>query len=484
MHWILDSGLDPAAVYGCLLKSLGNDADHELQLLKEVEQQSRLMRSEWERTVLGTGRPHDAYESIRCASDVRQRRAAYEAIGQYVTRCSSHLPEMIRVRNRLARKLGFEHFHAFASMLNDGVGSEWTRGRLQTIARDTVEPYAQAMRQFRSTHGRQATAGWNIEFYRSGSGVMPAPVTTPQALTKALRLLANAPWAARPTKLRLDLFRRDGKQSLAFTELLGVGDAWNEIGCALSLDGAACTSSDVRTLLHEIGHCAHYASADARQPMTFMWTSGIVAETVAVAFETIPSVVDCGASEDLGAADPFPARSNLSAALVEMKLYELPDADVSATTITAVANALDREITGLETPAFPVLIVPHLYSTETSGYFYTYAIAEDNVQRMTERLRAQCLLQSTSADGLGERVSLQTVFQAIARAALMGSALAPAGAARPIEVTLEGSTTGDTAALPVTALNLEPGLSSEAIQLRLRGAVAVGSGQVFGRGAT
>ena len=82
--------------------------------------------------------------------------------------------------------------------------------------------------------------------------------------------------------------------------------------------------------------------------------------------------------EDLTATHPYKVlalRSMLSVPYFEKALYEMADEDLTAASVVALADAVEKDIEGGLGPR-PLLSVPHLLSDEASCYYHGYVLAE------------------------------------------------------------------------------------------------------------
>ena len=82
--------------------------------------------------------------------------------------------------------------------------------------------------------------------------------------------------------------------------------------------------------------------------------------------------------EDLEASHPykvFALRAMIAVPYFEKALYEMDEEDLSAESIKALADKIERDIQGGLSPR-PLLSVPHLLSDEASCYYHGYVLAE------------------------------------------------------------------------------------------------------------
>lgn len=67
----------------------------------------------------------------------------------------------------------------------------------------------------------------------------------------------------------------------------------------------------------------------------------------------------------------------------EKELYEMPEDDITAESIKALADKVENDIQGGLSPR-PLLSVPHILSDEASCYYHGYVLAEMGVHQTRE----------------------------------------------------------------------------------------------------
>ena len=89
---------------------------------------------------------------------------------------------------------------------------------------------------------------------------------------------------------------------------------------------------------------------------------------------------------DLEASHPykvFALRGMIAVPYFEKALYEMPEDEVTAESIIALADKVEKDIQGGLSPR-PLLSVPHLLSDEASCYYHGYVLAEMAVHQTRE----------------------------------------------------------------------------------------------------
>jgi len=212
--------------------------------------------------------------------------------------------------------------------------------------------------------------------------------------------------AYRGATMDLDLLDRPNKYSNGFCHW--PQPAWvkpnGEFQPALThftslADPAAIGSglTGLTTLMHEAGHAAHFANilqpsplfSQERAPTSIpyaelqsMFLDSIVGDAAWRARyaknrdgETIPWAI---LQQDLEETHPyrvFALRGMIAVPYFEKALYELPDEEVTANKVNALARQLELDIQG-GLSARPLLSVPHILSDESSCYYHGYVLAE------------------------------------------------------------------------------------------------------------
>lgn len=91
-------------------------------------------------------------------------------------------------------------------------------------------------------------------------------------------------------------------------------------------------------------------------------------------------------AEQIKATHPykvFALRGMLAVPYFERALYEMPEEDVTAESIKALADKVEKDIQG-GLSARPLLSVPHILSDEASCYYHGYVLAEMGVHQTRE----------------------------------------------------------------------------------------------------
>ena len=151
------------------------------------------------------------------------------------------------------------------------------------------------------------------------------------------------------------------------------------------------------TLMHEAGHAAHFANIEMPSPLfaqersptsvayaelQSMFLDSLVGDAVWMAKYAISilgnSVPWYLVLYKIKATHPykvFALRGMLAVPYFEKALYEMPEEDITAESIKALADRVEKDIQG-GLSARPLLSVPHILSDEASCYYHGYVLAE------------------------------------------------------------------------------------------------------------
>lgn len=152
----------------------------------------------------------------------------------------------------------------------------------------------------------------------------------------------------------------------------------------------------LRTLMHEAGHAAHFANIKQPSPLFSQErapTSPSYAENQSMFLDALvddPAWRAKYALDENGNPIPFEIieegirsthpfrvfqlRAMLAVSYFEKALYELPEQEVTASKIQALADEIEVKIQGGFSPR-PLLSVPHLIADEASCYYQGYVVS-------------------------------------------------------------------------------------------------------------
>ena len=346
-------------------------------------------------------------------ADERVRRAAFDGLSSIEGFVLDHgFLDIITMRNRLARLLGFEDYYAWRVQAAERMEKAHLFSMLEDLARRTKTATDGALRRFAETHGSEALQPWNFLYLRSGrlTERFEPYLGFGQALRRWGRSFAALGVRYRGATLTLDLLDRAGKYENGFMH--GPEPAFFDEGrwrpARINFTANAVVGQmgaghrALQTLFHEGGHAAHFANVVADAPCfshEFAPTSVAYAETQSMFMDSLiddASWLQRYAANDAGETVPmdlvresideqqpfrgWDMRAMLTVPFAERAIYELPESELTPDRVLDICRDVERNLQGLSAGIRPVLAVPHLLSGESSAYYHGYVLAEMAVE--------------------------------------------------------------------------------------------------------
>uniref|UniRef100_A0A7S2S766 Peptidase M3A/M3B catalytic domain-containing protein n=1 Tax=Rhizochromulina marina TaxID=1034831 RepID=A0A7S2S766_9STRA len=350
--------------------------------------------------------------TLKTAPQPEVRRAAWEglrSIGTFIL--SNGFVELVKHRNAMARKLGYEDFYDYKVTQAEGFGKARLFEILDTLLHGSQKIFDDARSAFQTEKGETALEAWNVGFLMAGDVELRQDAYFPfeKSVENWGRSFSKMGIRYQGATMTLDLFDRKGKYSNAFCHWpqpawrKPSGDWQPSVTNFTSLADPSAVGSGktaLTTLMHEAGHAAHFANIDQPSPLFSQErapTSVAYAENQSMFLDSL--VKDAAwrvryARNRKGEPLPwelheaevrathkyqvFLLRSMLSVPYFEKALYELPEDQITAEAIQALADKVETEVQG-ELAARPLLSVPHIISDESSCYYHGYVLAEMSV---------------------------------------------------------------------------------------------------------
>jgi len=339
---------------------------------------------------------------MRTADDEPTRKACYEglrAIGPFV---AERFAVIVKKRNALAKSCGYEDFYDMKVQQAEGFSKQRLFEIMDGLEQQTRPLMVAARAKLGEEKGASALKPWNTGFALSGQLAKEEDPYFPfeDAVLRWGQSFAALGINYRGSTMRLDLCDREGKYSNGFCHW--PQPAWRKkdgtwvpsAANFTSLASPAAVGSGqgaLTTLMHEGGHAAHFANIDQPSPLFSQErapTSVAYAENQSMFLDSL-----CGDASWLaryaldreGRAIPwqliekrieqkhpyevFMVRAMLAVPYFEKALYELPDEEVTAEAILALADRVEDEIQG-GGAGRPLMSVPHILSDESSAYYH------------------------------------------------------------------------------------------------------------------
>uniref|UniRef100_A0A7S4G0I0 Peptidase M3A/M3B catalytic domain-containing protein n=1 Tax=Eutreptiella gymnastica TaxID=73025 RepID=A0A7S4G0I0_9EUGL len=347
--------------------------------------------------------------AMRTNDDEAVRKAAWEglrSIGPFVL--DNGLCEMVRLRNEMARRLGYEDFYDYKVQQAEGFSKVKLFSILDTLLEGTDALLASARERLAAEKGMAALEPWNTGYMMAGDIEKQLDPYFPfeTALATWGECFAKLGISYRGATMTLDLLDRKGKYSNGFCHWpqpawVKPDGTWQPSTTNFTslADPAAVGSGRTAlvTLMHEAGHAAHFANIVQPSPLFSQErapTSVAYAETQSMFLDSLCKDAAWrgryarsrdGAvlpwelhAADITATHPyevFQLRAMLCVPYFEKALYELPAAELTPDRIQALADSVERQVQG-GASGRPLLSIPHIISDEASCYYHGYVLAE------------------------------------------------------------------------------------------------------------
>jgi Zn-dependent oligopeptidase len=349
---------------------------------------------------------------LRTSDDEATRKAAFEglnSIGPFVI--ENGFVEIIKLRNKLAKQLGFIDYYDYKVTNAEGFGKERLFEIVDGLEKGSRPIQDKARKELAERYGEKALEPWNTSYMMAGSIVKEMDPYFPfaKSVERYARSYAAMKISYEGATMNLDLLDRDGKYSNGFCIWPRV--AWTKpdgswqpsVANFTSLADPSAVGSGLtalRTLFHEAGHAAHFANIRQPSPLFSQErapTSVAYCENQSMFLDSLVSdaawrakyaLSDNGKvlpfeiiEEEIRATHAFKVmglRSMLSVSYYEKALYELPDEEVTLERLQSLAKEMEISIQG-GLGARPLLSIPHLVSDEASCYYHGYTLAEMSV---------------------------------------------------------------------------------------------------------
>ncbi len=319
--------------------------------------------------------------------------------------------DLVRLRNRFARALGFDNYFALKLIKNERMTPEELAQILDDFLARTRAANTRSLGEIRHAHGEPALAPWNLRFFTAGDVVrrMDGYMPFGRALRRWVESFRRLGIQFRGATMQLDLLERPGKYQNGFCH--GPVPAWiNEKGewvpgqinftSEATPDQIGSGIRAINTLFHEGGHAAHFANVVQNSPcfsQEYAPTSMAYAETQSMFCDSLLNDADWlvryarnpqgetmphGLIRDRIATSQqlrsFDERSIAVVPYFESALYGLTDSELTPATVLALARDTEMRVLGMESPR-PMLAIPHLLNQESAASYQGYLLAHMSV---------------------------------------------------------------------------------------------------------
>lgn len=362
--------------------------------------------------------------TVRTDPDPARRRAAFEGLRSIETfALANRFLEIVKLRNRFARRLGFPDFYDYKARWAEGFGRDTVFAFLDGLERGTREAGRRSLEALRKRGGEGALLPWNASFHAGGGDLQRRRdeyFPFEEAVERWARTFGALGIRFRDARVTLDLLDRKGKYENGFMH--GPVPAFRRRGTwqpasigftANALPGQPGAGyRAAQTLFHEGGHAAHYANIVMDAPcfsQEYAPSSVALAETQAMFCDRLLGDADWQTlyarnaagqpvplaliEEETRETQPFSAfaiRNMMVVCYAEKALYGMPEGDLSAGSVLRAFRDAETRLTLLpEGSPRPTLSVPHLLARESSGYYHGYVLAQMAVFQTREHFKAK-----------------------------------------------------------------------------------------------
>ena len=366
--------------------------------------------------------------------DEAGRRSSFEAF-QSIERwvLENGFLDLVRLRNRFARALGFDNYFELKLQKNERMTSAQLFAILDDFLARTAAANQRVLDGLRAAHGEAALEPWNLRYYSGGDVVRRMDEYMPfgPALRRWVQSFRRLGIQYRGATLQLDLLERPGKYQNGFCH--GPVPSWfDERGqwVAGQINFTAEAKPDqigsglrgIFTLFHEGGHAAHFANVTQNSPcfsQEFAPTSMAYAETQSMFCDSLLGDADWlkryarnAAGEAIpdelihariASSQPMRAFDERAIAVVpyfEAALYRLPEQDLTPDRVLSLAREMELKVQGVARAPRPILAIPHLLNQESAASYQGYLLAHMAVyQTRAHFLREHGFLTDNPAIG-------------------------------------------------------------------------------------
>ena len=347
--------------------------------------------------------------ACRSNPDEKQRRASFDGLRSIEGFALEHgFAEILKLRNRFARRLGFVDFYDYKVWWAEGFDKATLFNLLDDLETRTRDKAAAELQDLERRLGKDALEPWNLNYHTWGSVQEEREryFGFEDSVERWARTFSALGVRYRNARVTLDLLDRRGKYENGFMHGPGPaffrGRDWTpaEINFTANAVPGQVGSGQraAETLFHEGGHAAHFANILMDAPcfsQEYAPTSVALAETQSMFMDRLLEDADWQtryARDAQGRPMPFDliertirlthpyeaqnVRGMLTVCYVEKALYEAADSELVPQRILSTIRDVERRL--VQIPGGcprPTLSVPHLLSWESSGYYHGYVLA-------------------------------------------------------------------------------------------------------------
>ncbi|KAI8830928.1 oligoendopeptidase [Chytriomyces cf. hyalinus JEL632] len=345
---------------------------------------------------------------MRTSEDESLRKACYEAMRSIGPFVAPQFVEITKVRNKLARSLGFEDYYDMKVTAAEGFGKHTLFPMLEKLVDRSKSIRDKALATLAAEKGEDALKPWNMGFALAGdlSALQDPYFPFDNAVNSWARSFAALGIKYEGATMRLDLCDRKGKYSNGFCH-------WPQPAWVSSKRGWVPSSANFTslatpgqvgsghtalvTLMHEGGHAAHFANVKQPSPLfsqeraptsipyaenQSMFLDSLVGDAAwigryALSKDGQPMPWELIEREirSLHPYKVFALTSMLAVPIFERRLYEMPESELTVEAMLKLADEVELEVQGALSSR-PLLSVPHPLTDESAAYYHGYVLAD------------------------------------------------------------------------------------------------------------
>jgi len=317
------------------------------------------------------------------------------------------LPQLIGLRNRFARQLGYRNYFDYKVNKTERMTPEQLFAILDRFEEQTRESNTRSLNELVAREGDAALLPWNIRFASAGDVTRQLDPYFPFAdsLRRWIDSFKRLNIGFNGAEMQLDLLVREGKYENGFMHgpVPPFYDNGKWVPAVINFtslakpDQIGSGASGLNTLFHEGGHAAHFANIRQNAPcfsQEFPPTSMAYAETQSMfcdsllddadwlkryakntAGEPVPDELIHASIEARQPMRSFNERHILLVPYFEWQLYQWPDEKRTPEAMIALARDVETHILGVTGSPRPTLAIPHLLSMESACSYQGYLLA-------------------------------------------------------------------------------------------------------------
>ncbi len=349
---------------------------------------------------------------MRTDSNELLRKACFEAKEKLALSTLTDYVALIGLRNEYARGLGFEDFYAYKISTDEGM----TKAELFTLFADIFEKTKYAFVDIRKLEEKMPDLRrpWNFGYMMSGDFTKEEDpyFQFDDALLAWGKSFSALGIDYRGGRLTLDLLDRKGKWNNGFChwpEIVHYKNSKRIPGasnftCNVVFGQVGSGSQGLNTLFHEGGHAAHYLNSTETEsclnteypPASTAW-----AETHSMFLDTVSSSIEWKtryAKNKKGEVYPFDlyerkiqkmypliATDLMGIIFVsdyEREIYET--VELTEEKVLEIAKRMFAKYFDRSEESVYALSIPHIYSSDSSGAYHGYGLAELSLSQWRE----------------------------------------------------------------------------------------------------